>query len=170
MLIEIIVAVVIGYLIGSIPFAFIFAKLKGKDLRKIGDKNIGTTNLFKNVSKIFGLIVGFLDIWKGFLPMLLLVFLFGPFEIGYLFAGIAAIIGHVKPIFLKFKGGKGIATSLGVFIWLVPPWAFFCFFVIWFVCFIITKKTKWCIIFWALPILALVKQLKLKTLLKKSKN
>lgn len=156
MLIEIIIAVVIGYLIGSIPWAFLLPKLFGKDIRKVGDKNIGATNVYKNVSKTLGIIVGFLDVLKGFIPMLLVVFLFGPSEINYLFAGVAAIIGHVKPIFLRFKGGKGIATSLGVFVWLVPFLAVICYAILWLALFIITKKTKWRVIFWVLPVLAFI--------------
>lgn len=108
-----------AYLFGSIPFGLItgFA-IKRVDIREHGSKNIGATNVFRVVGKKWGITVLLLDTLKGYLackfPLLLG---FPEFPIPFqLLLGISAILGHSFPIWLKFKGGKGVATSLGVFL------------------------------------------------------
>jgi len=154
MLIEIIVAVVIGYLIGSIPFAFIFGRLWGKNVGKMGDNNIGATNVLKNVSKIAGILTGIFDILKGLVPLLIAFFIFNLPEFGLGLMGLSLVVGHIFPIYLKFKGGKGIATAFGVF----------AFFLIWYIAipvvlflllmFVFKKKT-WYFVLWTVPILGI---------------
>ncbi len=116
-----------GFFSGAIPFGFIISKLKGIDIRKKGSGNIGFTNVFRVVGKPQGIAVLILDVSKGLLPVLLL----GRY-CGYYYgmvAGISAILGHMFTPFLRFKGGKGVATGLGVFIGLAPFSALFSFFV-----------------------------------------
>jgi glycerol-3-phosphate acyltransferase PlsY len=123
-----IVAMVASYLLGSIPAAYIAGKSKGIDLRKHGSGNLGATNVIRVLGKKIGIAVFAFDMAKGAFP----VFFFprwaealgAPFPnavIGAILCGIAAIIGHVRPIYLGFgKGGKGVATAAGVFLALVP--------------------------------------------------
>ena len=110
-----ILLVFIFYLIGSVPFALIIPKLFGlDDIRNIGSGNVGATNVLRTGNKLLAGIVLMLDILKGYLPILILVF----FEIEknlfqIIFIGHFTIIGHIFPLWLKFKGGKGIATYIG---------------------------------------------------------
>lgn len=107
-----------AYFLGSVPFGLIAGhKVKGIDLRQHGSRNIGATNVFRVVGKRWGILVLLLDALKGYLACFFPV-LFGqapdlPFQ---LLLGISAILGHSFPIWLGFKGGKGVATSLGVFL------------------------------------------------------
>jgi len=107
-----------AYLLGSIPFGLIAGrKVKGIDLREHGSRNIGATNVFRVVGKKWGILVLFLDALKGYIACVLPA-LFGqsfapPFQ---LLLGMSAILGHSFPVWLGFKGGKGVATSLGVFL------------------------------------------------------
>ncbi|HYW51384.1 MAG TPA: glycerol-3-phosphate 1-O-acyltransferase PlsY [Gemmatimonadaceae bacterium] len=116
------VGLVIAYLVGSIPSAFLAGKAKGVDLRTVGSGNLGATNVFRTLGWKIGLTVYIADTLKGFLPVALLPGAFGATEIGWRIAyGVAAIAGHVKPIFLLGKGGgKGVATASGVFLALAP--------------------------------------------------
>ena len=114
----IILGVLISYLIGSIPTAYIFGKLyRGIDIREHGSGNVGATNVFRVLGKTPGIIVLILDIVKGIVPVVIVADLFGATQVidRILFA-VCAVCGHNWTIFLKFKGGKGIATSLGVLI------------------------------------------------------
>lgn len=111
----------VSYLIGSIPTAYIFGKaLRGIDIRKFGSGNIGATNAFRVLGKRTGLTVLALDLIKGFIPVVLVAdFLYpktGSFseEALRIIFGICCVAGHNWTIFLKFKGGKGVATTLGV--------------------------------------------------------
>jgi acyl phosphate:glycerol-3-phosphate acyltransferase len=121
---EPIVAVVLSYLSGSIPFAAIAGKLRGVDLRKHGSGNLGATNVFRVLGWKIGLLVFVADALKGALPVLYLPPRIASAHDPIVWAiacGIAAIAGHVRPIFLKFrKGGKGVATAAGVFFALAP--------------------------------------------------
>ena len=105
----------IFYLVGSTPFALIIPKLFGlDDIRNIGSGNVGATNVLRTGNKLLAGIVLMLDILKGYLPILILVF----FEIEnnlfqIIFLGHFTIIGHIFPLWLKFKGGKGVATYIG---------------------------------------------------------
>lgn len=110
----------IAYLIGSIPFGLLIAKTKGVDIRKVGSGNIGATNVLRTLGKPLGITCFVLDVLKGFFPALLFPTI-GNLDpaFGILF-GAAAILGHNFPVFLKFKGGKGVATSAGVLLGVAP--------------------------------------------------
>jgi acyl phosphate:glycerol-3-phosphate acyltransferase len=114
--------IVVAYLVGSIPSAFLAGKAKGVDLRTVGSGNLGATNVFRTLGWKIGLTVYIADCLKGFLPVALLPGVTGTNDIGWRIGyGIAAIAGHVKPIFLLGKGGgKGVATASGVFLALAP--------------------------------------------------
>jgi len=119
------ILIIAAYLLGSVPFAIIFAKAHGKDLRKIGSGNIGATNLARALGKKWGYICFCLDALKGLLPMLIAAnIISSPPSISELFlwliVGIAAISGHIFPLYINFKGGKGVATSFGVALGLWP--------------------------------------------------
>ncbi len=110
---EIIIIAILSFLTGSIPFGVLIAKSKGIDLRKVGSGNIGATNVLRAVGKTAALFTLIGDILKGSIPVLFSFF----FNTGSFYAGLMgliAIIGHDFSIFLKFRGGKGVATSLGV--------------------------------------------------------
>lgn len=114
-----------SYLIGSIPFSLIIAKAHGRDLRAIGSGNIGATNLSRAVGRKWGYVCFFLDCLKGFMPMLIAGELLGEAAgsgllLLWLSVGCASIIGHIFPVYLGFKGGKGVATSFGVALGLWP--------------------------------------------------
>lgn len=102
-----------AYLVGAIPFGLVLTKLAGKgDIREIGSGNIGTTNVLRTGSKGLAAATLVLDALKGTIAVLLGAWLFGPYIGGI--AGLCAFIGHLYPVWLKFKGGKGVATYLGV--------------------------------------------------------
>lgn len=104
----------ISYIIGSIPFSYIIARLyKGKDIRKLGTKNVGATNVISVVGLVPGLVALFFDISKGTLAVYLTEKITGNSVVS-IFAGFFTVIGHNWPIFLKFNGGKGIATTIGI--------------------------------------------------------
>ena len=113
-----IIIIIIFYLIGSLPFAFILTKLFGfGDIRKIGSGNIGATNVLRTGNRFLAFIVLCLDILKGFIPFLILDFFFDGMDLLIkLFFCHFAVIGHIFPIWLKFKGGKGVATYIGFLI------------------------------------------------------
>jgi len=117
-------AVICGYLLGSIPFALMIARLFGiKDIRSVGSGNIGATNAWRAAGPAAGILVSVGDIGKGVLAVLI-ASLMPDSALGManlkLIAGIAAVIGHVFPIFLLFRGGKGVNTALGVMITILP--------------------------------------------------
>jgi glycerol-3-phosphate acyltransferase PlsY len=123
-------AVIAAYLIGAIPFGVLIARAHGKDLRVIGSGNIGATNVSRALGRKWGYICFALDVLKGLLPMAvfgaaalprLAETIHGPLLMAcWLLAGIAAILGHVFPIYLGFKGGKAVSTSFGVALGLWP--------------------------------------------------
>ncbi|HMH85452.1 MAG TPA: glycerol-3-phosphate 1-O-acyltransferase PlsY [Gemmatimonadaceae bacterium] len=118
-----IVGVIISYLAGSIPSAYIAGRLRGIDLRKHGSGNLGATNVVRVLGAKTGAVVFIADLLKGFLPVFFLPMYTETLrpELWALVYGIAAILGHVKPIFLLWKGGgKGVATASGVFLALAP--------------------------------------------------
>jgi glycerol-3-phosphate acyltransferase PlsY len=128
-----------AYLLGSIPFGLIAGfGAKGLDIREQGSKNIGATNVFRVVGKKWGITVLLLDALKGYIACVLPAFFGQPLTISLqLILGVSTILGHSFPVWLKFKGGKGVATSLGVFLaiaW-VPTLITFG---IWIICFTIT--------------------------------
>lgn len=108
-----------SYLIGSIPFALLIGKIfYKKDLRNEGSGNLGTTNTFRVLGKKAGLVVAFFDISKGFFVMFLAFVYTDNWNL--LIFGVAAILGHALSIFIKFKGGKSVATTFGVFLFYEP--------------------------------------------------
>ena len=118
------VAVVLSYIIGSIPAAYLAGKSRGIDLRRYGSGNLGATNVVRTLGWKVGLAVFAFDVAKGALPVLWLPTLADgplPRQVVAILCGVAAILGHFRPIFLKFgKGGKGVATATGVFLALAP--------------------------------------------------
>ncbi len=112
--------IVLGYLIGSIPFALILARRWGvSDLRLVGSGNLGATNVVRASGLTAGLLVAALDMTKGALS----VWLAARLSAGTAWpamAGVAAILGHIYPVWLRFRGGKGVATACGVFSLLTP--------------------------------------------------
>lgn len=113
------IVVVTAYLIGSIPTGLLLGKAYGIDVRKEGSGNIGATNLYRTVGRKVGIITLIGDCLKGLLPVLLVKLSSLPPE-SAAWVGLAAFCGHVFSLFLKFKGGKGVATALGVFLALAP--------------------------------------------------
>jgi acyl phosphate:glycerol-3-phosphate acyltransferase len=114
-----IAGVVIAYLAGSIPTAYVAGRMHGVDLRTVGSGNLGATNVVRTLGKKVGIPVYIVDTLKGLLPVLLLPAATGqPVQgLWHIAFGLAAILGHVKPIFLLFRGGgKGVATAGGVFL------------------------------------------------------
>lgn len=108
-----------AYLIGSINFAIIFSRLKGTDITKKGSGNPGTMNVLRSVGKLWGVLTFICDCAKGVIFAVVGLYWIG--SLGWLFIlGVVTIIGHVLPIYSKFKGGKGVATSIGVFIVAYP--------------------------------------------------
>lgn len=127
----IIALVVFGYLCGSIPFGVIVARvLTGKDVRTEGSGNIGATNVARVVGKKIGALVLVLDAAKGALPVVLACRLFPELPLLHVGVGFAAFLGHVFPVWLKFAGGKGVATALGVLLVLMP-WSALVGIVVW---------------------------------------
>jgi len=130
-------AVVVGaYILGAVPFGLMIAKRYfNVDIRELGSKNIGATNVYRVLGKKAGAAVFTLDILKGLAPVLLAHHLFGSQHAWVVLTGVAAILGHTFSPFLGFKGGKGVATSLGVafgFSWQAGL-----------ICFVV-----WCLIVW----------------------
>ncbi len=114
----------VGYLIGSIPNSVILGKLlKGVDVRQHGSKNPGATNTIRVLGKPIGLTVFVLDVLKGGILILLIrLGVFGSADalLPTLLYGLSAVLGHIYPVFLKFKGGKAVATGVGVFLFYAP--------------------------------------------------
>lgn len=134
-------AVLAAYLLGAIPNGLLIARLKGIDIRTVGSGNIGATNVFRSVGRGWGILTFALDALKGLIPAWGFPLLWARMtgqpanpDFGILF-GVAAIAGHNWPVYLGFKGGKGVATSAGVLIGIAPAavlvgavcWGLVCF-------------------------------------------
>jgi acyl phosphate:glycerol-3-phosphate acyltransferase len=114
-----VLAALVGYLLGSVPFGMVMARLFGLgDLRAIGSGNIGATNVLRTGNKLAAFLTLVLDAGKGGIAVLLMRALLA--EDAALLAGVAAFIGHLFPVWLGFKGGKGVATFLGTMLALAP--------------------------------------------------
>jgi glycerol-3-phosphate acyltransferase PlsY len=128
MISDIVIAVIIGYLLGSIPSAYLAGRLsRGVDIREVGSKNMGAMNVFYQVGPAEAVLVTLADLGKGVGAILLVRWLsdsplVSPFDFLTGLTATAAIIGHIFPVFLKFRGGKGAATAIGILIFLMP-WA-----------------------------------------------
>lgn len=112
-------ALVGGYLIGSISFALLLSKARGVDLRSIGSGNLGATNVSRALGARAGVLVFLLDASKGAIPMLILTAL-GAEERVIVATGLGAYLGHIWPLYLKFRGGKGVATLIGCLLAGIP--------------------------------------------------
>ena len=122
---------VLSYLVGSIPTSYVIGRLvKGVDLREQGSRNLGATNLYRLLGWRFAVPVALFDAAKGAVP----VWVFGPrvpeLPLLPLWCGVAAVVGHVFSVFMRFKGGKGVATASGVVLALAP-WALLVALVVW---------------------------------------
>jgi glycerol-3-phosphate acyltransferase PlsY len=114
------IAAVAGYILGSIPFGLVVAKLFGLgDIRQIGSGNIGATNVLRTGNKLAAFLTLVLDAGKGAIAVLIARAVFGEGAAGV--AGLFAVLGHLFPLFLRFKGGKGVATFLGTLLALSFP-------------------------------------------------
>ena len=129
----------ISYLIGSIPFGFLLTKIfLGKDIREIGSGNIGATNALRTGNKLIGYSTLILDIAKAVILLLIIKFNFSE----YLFiSSIAVFLGHVFPIWLKFKGGKGVAAYVGI-LFCINIYLAIIFIIVWLVVFVISKYSS----------------------------
>jgi acyl phosphate:glycerol-3-phosphate acyltransferase len=117
--VETLILVALAYLCGSVPVGFLLASLAGIDIRRRGSGNIGATNVARVVGWREGVLTLLGDVLKGFLPVLLSrYFGFEPWAIFWV--GLASFLGHLYPVFLKFKGGKGVATALGILLAVAP--------------------------------------------------
>lgn len=108
-----------AYLVGGIPFGYLIGRMRGVDVRTVGSKNIGATNVFRTVGKKWGFLAFALDVSKGLLPTLAAKS-FAPVDWLPLAVGVTCVVGHMLTPYMKFKGGKGVATAFGMLIGLVP--------------------------------------------------
>lgn len=137
---ELALVILYSYLIGSIPFGVIITKLfTGKNIRKKGSKNIGATNALRTGGFFVGFMTFLFDFAKGYFPVIITINLFGFDHLYYLFSAIACFVGHIYPVWLKFKGGKGVATFLGVLLALSMKM----FFVVFLLMLAVVAKTRY---------------------------
>lgn len=117
----IVIAALVSYLLGGIPFSALAARVKGVDLRTHGSGNLGATNAIRVLGPAIGVPVLLADILKGVVAAWWVPAMLGPFDAtGRLVCGASAVAGHVFPVFLRFRGGKGVATAGGAFLALAP--------------------------------------------------
>lgn len=139
-----IVTALVAYLLGSIPTGYLVAKARGVDIRTVGSGNIGATNAFRVLGKRWGIFVLLMDALKGWVAVQIGASVVwqlvpgAPLEYLRITAGVAAILGHNFTCWLRFKGGKGIATSAGVLVALVP-WALLIILTIFIILFVTTR-------------------------------
>lgn len=120
-MVEYLLAAIIGYGLGSIPFGLVLSKMAGYgDIRSIGSGNIGATNVLRTGNKKLAALTLALDSGKGAIAVLLVKLIFSGNLDAAIITGFCAILGHVFPVWLKFKGGKGVATTLGMLLALTP--------------------------------------------------
>jgi glycerol-3-phosphate acyltransferase PlsY len=156
-------AVLLGYAAGSIPFGLLVGRLKGVDVRRAGSGNIGASNVGRVLGKPYGILVFALDLAKGALPVFLVQRFGWPAADRTLgvpldhYVGIATVLGHMFPVWLRFRGGKGVATALGVFLVLATH-ATLIAFVVWCACVVAWHYVSLASILaaWSLPIAVLM--------------
>lgn len=119
-MLETIGMIVFGYLLGSISSARIIGRMKRIDLRAVGSENLGAANVFREAGKGWGIITGLFDVGKGFLPVFLAGGVLGLAPWALVLVGAAAICGHNWPIYFGFRGGRGLATTIGATAYLLP--------------------------------------------------
>ena len=133
------IIIVLSYLIGSIPFGFLLTKVfLKKDIREIGSGNIGATNVLRTGNKLLGYGTLILDIFKAIIPVLIIKYQYPEF---LFLSSLSIFLGHVFPIWLKFKGGKGVATYLGI-LFCINYILGFVFIISWFLIFLISKYSS----------------------------
>ncbi len=113
---QIVLTVVVSYFCGNISFARIISKSKNQDITKLGSGNPGMTNTLRNFGFKFGLLNLLLDMLKAFVPALVSYYVFGKSDMMLYIAGISSIVGHMFPLVYKFKGGKGVSSTMGMFL------------------------------------------------------
>ena len=121
--------ILISYLLGAIPFGLVVSRGSGIDIRTQGSKNIGATNVARLLGKKMGVLTLILDMLKGYAPMALAAFLVQnqpQRDLIIALCGAASVLGHMFPAYLRFRGGKGVATALGAFLYLAPLAALGC--------------------------------------------
>ena len=121
----------LAYLLGSIPIGVLVAKESGINIQQVGSGNIGATNVARNLGSKKGMVVGVLDFFKSFLPAVL-VFQFLSLDWQVMLVSIMPVLGHIFPVWLNFKGGKGVATIFGILAGFFGPLKFLVFIVLWF--------------------------------------
>ena len=137
--INLIIVVVYSYLLGSIPFGLILTKIfLKKDIREIGSGNIGATNALRTGNKIIGYLTLILDILKAVIPVLYVKFFF---QESIYISSLCAFLGHVFPIWLKFRGGKGVATYVGI-LFSIDIYFGVIFLVSWAITFLVSKYSS----------------------------
>ena len=136
---EVFFIALVSYLLGSIPFGFLLTKLFLKqDIRNIGSGNIGATNVLRTGNKIVGFSTLFLDILKAVIPIIFIKYNFPD----YIFiSSLSVFLGHVFPVWLKFKGGKGVATYVGI-LFCINYVLGFVFIISWFIIFLLSKYSS----------------------------
>ncbi len=113
---QVLLVVIISYFCGNISFARIISKSQHDDITKMGSGNPGSTNILRNYGLKFGVLNLVLDMLKSFIPSLATFYIFGHSYVMLYIAGISSMLGHIYPVIFGFKGGKGIATMLGMFL------------------------------------------------------
>ena len=108
-----------AYLAGSVPFGYLIGRMRGVDVRTVGSRNIGATNVYRTVGKPWGLLAFLCDFLKGLLPTLASLSWGGDANLPVC-VGLACVVGHTLTVFMRFRGGKGVATAFGMMIALVP--------------------------------------------------
>jgi len=145
MISSIVIAIIVGYVFGSLPAAYLAGRLRrGIDIRDVGSRNMGAMNVFYQVGPAEATLVTLADLGKGIGAIVLVRWLLGkdlisPFDFVTGLTATAAIMGHIFPVFLKFRGGKGAATTIGILIFLMP-WALPFLFVVFGTSLLITRN------------------------------
>ena len=136
---EVFIIALVSYLLGSIPFGFLLTKLFLKqDIRSIGSGNIGATNVLRTGNKLIGFSTLFLDILKAVIPIIFIKYNFPDF---IFISSLSVFLGHVFPVWLKFKGGKGVATYVGI-LFCINYVLGFVFIISWFIIFLLSKYSS----------------------------
>ena len=136
--------VLVGYLIGSVPAGYLAGCIAGIDIRKVGSGNIGATNVLRILGKRYGYPVFLFDFLKGVAAVEVSILIFDRYhpvasrELCAILAGVASVIGHSYPVWLTFKGGKGVATSVGV-VFALLPFAALIFAIVWVTTFLTSR-------------------------------
>ncbi|MBQ8451360.1 MAG: glycerol-3-phosphate 1-O-acyltransferase PlsY [Clostridia bacterium] len=113
---QVVIVVIVSYFCGNVSFARIISSKKNDDITKLGSGNPGSTNILRNYGLKYGVINLILDMLKSFIPAIAVFYIFGQSRVMLYVAGLSSMLGHIYPVVYGFKGGKGIATMLGLFL------------------------------------------------------